>query len=677
MKSPPERSPIPQSELESRLARLERSLGSDPQRADAEAAELLASCPGHPMVMLFQGIARRLAGDPAAAVEVLEPLCRDLPDAPLPRLQLGLARRSLGENDAAAAAMRRAVEIRPDFADAWYALADLSTEVDDAKSADRAFRMYVRHSAQDRAFVEPATALRANRIADADSMLRTQLEKRPNDVAALNLLAEVATRRGRLDEAQALLERCLTLAPGYTAARHNYAVVLMRQSRPAEALEEADRVLAIEPETFAARSLRAAILVRLVEYEQAIAAYESLLQEHPGQATLWASLGHVLRTVGRLDECVDAYRKAIEHAPQMGEAWWNLANLKTVDISDTDLASMRAQVDAPGLEVDDRIHFHFAIGKGTEDRGDYAESFRHYAEGNRLRRERIRYSADDISAHVSRSKALFDQAFFERRAGGGDEAADAIFVIGLPRAGSTLVEQILASHSLIEGTMELPHVMGIAKSLLDRQATPDAARYPEVLASLTDGEFRALARSYLERIGSQRKHGAPYFVDKMPNNFMHVGLIHLMLPNARIVDVRRHPLACGWSLFRHLFASGQHFSYSLEEIGRYYRDYVELMAHFDAVLPGRVHRVVYESLVDDAESEIRGLLDYCGVPFEASCLEFHRTERAVSTPSSEQVRSPLFRTGLDHWRHFEPWLGPMKRELDDVLGHWRGPASPS
>lgn len=672
MDPPPARTPISEDELRSRLADVERLLSSDPARADALATGILDAVPGHPMARLFQGIARRLAGNPAAAVEVLEALCRDVPDAPLAQLQLGLAKRVQGQNEAAARALRRAVAIRPDFGDGWFALADLLTMMADRDGADRAFAMYLKVSTRDPAIVEPATALRENRINEAEAILKGQIEQRPNDVAALCLLAEVAARQSRLDEAEGLLERCLELAPSYSAARHNYAVVLMRQSRPVEALAEADRLLASGAGSPATRSLRAAILVRLVEYDRAIEAYRDLLREYPEQPTLWASMGHALRTVGRLDECIDAYHRAIEKAPQLGEAWWNLANLKTYDITDDELAAIRAQIGKPDLDIEDRIHFHFAIGKALEDRAAYAESFDHYSEGNRLRRERIHYSADDISSHVSRSIALFDERFFAERSGFGNESPDPIFVIGLPRAGSTLVEQILASHSAIEGTMELPQVTGTVKSLLDRPAL-QAAQYPDVLAGLTGDQLRTLAESYLRRIASQRKRGARHFIDKMPNNFLHVGLIHLMLPNAVIIDVRRHPLACGWSLFRHLFAHGQYFSYDLGEIGRYYRDYARLMAHFDAVLPGRVHRVIYESLVDDTEACVRRLLEHCGLPFEAACLEFHRSERAVSTPSSEQVRSPIFRSGLDHWRHFEPWLEPVKRELGPLVEHWPDP----
>jgi len=313
------------------------------------------------------------------------------------------------------------------------------------------------------------------------------------------------------------------------------------------------------------------------------------------------------------------------------------------------------------------LHFEFALGKALEDAAEYAESFAHYQNGNALRLERVPYSADDHSARVRRSKALYTRDFFREREGWGAEATDPIFIVGLPRAGSTLIEQILSSHSAVEGTMELPEILSLTRELRKRTAAPRSTAYHEVLAELTAEELRELGERYLERTRIHRKRGAPFFIDKMPNNFAHLGLIHLALPNARIIDARRHPLACGFSGFKQHFARGQSFTYSLNDIGRYYRDYVDLMAHFDAVLPGRVHRVIYENMVEDTEAEVRRLLDYCGLPFEAECLRFFENARPVRTASSEQVRQPIYREGVDHWRHYEPWLGPLKAALGPVL----------
>jgi hypothetical protein len=350
-----------------------------------------------------------------------------------------------------------------------------------------------------------------------------------------------------------------------------------------------------------------------------------------------------------------------------GEAWWSLANLKTFRFEPGDLATMRALLGQEGLTEADRFHFHFAIGKALEDMGDWEGSFRHYEQGNRLRRALIRYEADENTTRKDRSKTLFSRKFFEERQNFGSPAADPVFIVGLPRSGSTLLEQILSSHSAVEGTMELPDVIAITRELGERKSRSQESKYPEVLATFGAGDLRALGERYLAQTRVQRKTAAPYFIDKMPNNFAHVGLIHLMLPNAKIIDARRHPLACCFSAFKQHFARGQHFTFDLVELGRYYRDYVELMAHFDEALPGRIHRVLYERMIDDTEPEVRRLLDYCGLPFEEGCLRFYENERAVRTASSEQVRQPIYREGVDHWRHFEPWLGPLKEALGPVL----------
>lgn len=653
--------------MQARLRQIEQLLRSDPVRAEALAAEFLAAVPGHRMALLFQGIASRLTGNLDAAIEILTMLSASSPDAPLVHLQLGLALCGSGRNEDAVQSMRRAVTVKPDFSDAWLALADLLTALGDKDGADEAFTMYVRYSANDPHLREPATALKEGRVAEAETRLRKYIEQHPTDIVALCLLADVIERDDRMKEAEALLRRCLELAPGYQRARHNYAVVLLRRNKAPEALQETGRLLADDPDNPELRKLHAAILVRLREYEESIGICESLLDEDSDQITVWTSLGHMLKSVGRREDSVNAYRRAIALEPRFGEPYWSLANLKTFSFTGPELEAMRRQLAAPGLSDEDRIHFYFAIGRTLEDRAEYAESFRHYAEGNRIRRKNRHYNADELSDHVRRCIALFTPEFFTDRRPCGAGTGEPIFILGLPRTGSTLVEQILSSHSSVEGTMELPDIPAIAKSLDDWKRGADELEYPEVLATLEQDALRELGQAYIDHTRVQRKLGRPFFIDKMPNNFIHVGLIHLILPNARIIDVRRHPLACGLSLFKEHFARAQDFSYNLEDIGRYYRDYVALMAHFDAVLPGRVHRIIYESLVTDTEAEVRRLLQYCELPFAESCLHFYKNDRDVSTASSEQVRSPIFRKGIDHWRHYEPWLGPLKDAIGPLV----------
>ena len=653
--------------LDVALAHAGKLLQSDPALAREQAREILKAAPNHPLATLFLGIAQRQLGDPEGALQFLEPLCKAQPGWAPAHYELGVTLGRVGRGDDAVQALRRAVKIKPDVGDAWRLLGDHLTAMGDATGADAAYANHVRTSTRDPRLLAPAAALCDNRIPEAEALLREHLKQFPTDVAAIRMFAEVAARLGRLRDAEVLLARCLELAPGFKAARHNYALVLHRENRIEEALAQIDQLLAEDPRNPSYRNLKAAMLNRIGEYEQSLAIYEQVLAEYPQQAKVWMSYGHALKTAGRNADSIEAYRRSIELSPQLGESYWSLANLKTFRFSQPEIEAMQAQLARDDLTDEDRFHFHFSLGKACEDTRDFARSFAHYAEGNRLRRLGIDYSADRTTARVRRSRALFTPEFLAERAGSGAPDADPIFIVGLPRAGSTLIEQILASHSQVEGTMELPDVTAIVKSLADRAGGGDADGYPGIIATLGHDELRELGERYLRQTRIQRKTGAPFFIDKMPNNWAHVGLISLILPNAKIIDARRHPLSCCFSGFKQHFARGQHFSYSLEDIGRYYRDYVELLAHFDAVLPGRIHRVIYEQMIDDTEAEVRRLLAYCGLPFEAGCLRFYENERAVRTASSEQVRQPIFRDAVEHWRNFEPWLGPVKEALGPVL----------
>ena len=592
------------------------------------------------------------------------------PSEPTGTLEVALAHTARllpARPDLAEAQAREILAVVPASGEAWRLLAEALSRQGDAEGVERAYAGQIAASVHEPQLQQAAQALAGNRLAVAERLLKPFLKRQPGNVAALRMLAEVAGRLARYDDAEVLLARCLELAPNFAAARHNHALVLYRQNRPSEAIAEADRLLAAEPGHPAYRSLKAAALAQIGEYDASIDGYRSVLDEHPLQPKAWMSLGHALKTVGRTEESLAAYRRSLEQQPGLGESWWSLANLKTVRFSAEDVAAMEAQLARAELSDDDRLHLHFALGKALEDESRYANSFEHYQKGNALRRRTLAYDADETSAQVARSKALFTADFFAAREGWGSEAPDPIFVVGLPRAGSTLVEQILASHPQVEGTMELPDIASIARRLGGERRPGEAPAYPGVLAELRPEQLKALGEEYLERTRIQRKTGRPLFIDKMPNNFAHAGLIHLILPRAKIVDVRRGPLACGFSGFKQHFARGQGFTYDLTDLGRYYADYVELMAHFDAVLPGRIHRIVYERLVEDPEAEVRALLAYCGLEFDPACLRFHETARPVRTASSEQVRQPLNREGLDQWRRYEPWLGPLKAALGPVL----------
>jgi len=506
--------------------------------------------------------------------------------------------------------------------------------------------------------IAAALALHDNRLGEAEPLLKAQLKQDPFDVTAIRMLAELAGRIGRYGDAEALLRRAIELAPGFTAARGNLALVLYRLNRPEEALAELDTVLAEEPENLGPHTLRAAALGRIGGFEEALAIYEDMLRRAPGQPKVWMSYGHTLKTIGRLDEGVTAYRRALTLNPRLGEVWWSLANLKTVRFEDADIAAMQAALAQDDLSDEDRFHLDFALGKAFEDRRQADPAFAHYAAGNALRRKSLLYDADRTERSVDASIALFTDGFFATRRGWGYDAPDPIFIIGMPRAGSTLIEQILSSHSQVEGTSELADIPRLAR----RQQG-----YPKTIADLSADACAALGEEYLKHTRIQRRTDRPFFIDKLPNNWAYAPFIRLILPNAKIIDARRHPLSCGFSNFKQHFAKGQGFSYDLTDLGRYYRDYVRLMAHVDTVLLGAVHRVLYERMVDDTEAEVRALLAYCGLAFDPACLAFYETERAVRTPSSEQVRRPIFREGTEAWKPFEPWLDPLKAALGPVL----------
>jgi tetratricopeptide (TPR) repeat protein len=511
--------------------------------------------------------------------------------------------------------------------------------------------------------IEAAIAMNENRLDVAERLLKPHLKEDPFDVRAIRMLAELAARIGRSRDAENLLRRAIEIAPGFTAARANLALVLGRMGRPAEAMALMDDILAAEPDDLGHWNLKAATLSRLGDFDEAIRMYESVLARSPRQPKLWMSYGHLLKTVGRQADGIAAYRKAIAIKPGLGEAWWSLANLKTARFTEEDIAAMQVALTAAGLTDEDRFHLDFALGKAMHDAGRPDDAFRHYAAGNALRLKSQPYEAGKIASAVDRCIGAFTvEAFAERP--GGCEARDPIFIVGMPRAGSTLIEQILSSHSLVEGTSELPDIPALARK---------AERYPDGALRASAEERRELGEDYLKRAGVQRRTDRPYFIDKLPNNWMFVPFIQLILPNAKIIDARRHPLGCCFSNYRQHFARGQDFTYDLRDVGDYYADYVRMMAHVDAVLPGRVHRVIYERMVDDTDTEVRALLEHCGLKFEPACLEFYKTERAVRTASSEQVRQPIYRDATEEWRAYEHHLQPLKDALGPVLDAYPEP----
>jgi predicted Zn-dependent protease len=659
--------PEPTATLGQALAHAERLLHTDPRAAREQAAEILRNIPQEPRATLLLGIAERSLGFTARAVAILQALAAAQPRAPAVWHELGLALAEGGERDRAIAAWRRAVALQADLPDTWRALAAALREAGEAADAAAADAEQVRAATRDPRLLAAGAALCRNDIPQAETLLRDHLRQHPEDVAAIRMFAEVAGRLGRYHDAESLLLRALELAPAFHAARYDYAVVLNRQGRPAAAIDEVQKLLALEPRNAGYRNLQAVILARIGDYAESIRIYAELLAAHPHQTRIWLSYGHALAAAGDDRASIAAYRQAIGREPRSGEAYWSLANLKTFRFSDEDREAMAAQLACTDLSDEERIHFSFAAGKAAEDGQSYELAFGHYATGNRLRRAQVFYDPDETQRQVEAARRVLTPEFFAARAAFGCVSPGPIFIVGLPRAGSTLIEQILASHPAVEGTAELPDIISIARALTARSGPRPSAIYPEVLAGLGPEECAALGAEYLQRTRIQRRSLKPLFIDKMPNNFLHIGLIRLILPAARIIDARRAALACCFSAYKQYFANGQNYSYDLGELGAYYRSYVALMHHFEAALPGVVHRVEHERLIDDTEGEVRALLDYCGLPFDAACLRFYENRRAVRTASSQQVRRPISRDGLHQWRHFESWLGPLRTALGPEL----------
>jgi tetratricopeptide (TPR) repeat protein len=639
-------------------------------QALAAAESLNVAVPENRDVLYLVALNQRYLEKIPAALATLERLQRHHPRYSLLHQEKGHCHVARKQAREAIDAFLLGVNINPALPRSWSMLESLYRLVGQPENA----AMAAAHVATLKRLppdVVTATALFCDGdLTPAENLTRSFLLKHGDHVEAMRLLARIGIERRVFDDAELLLESVLTMAPDYRAARGDYARVLLERHKHLRAREELETLLALEPEQREYLTLYATASVGLGEHEKSIGLYRRLLAQAPKSPDLNLSLGHSLKTLGRQTEAIDAYRVAAAGRPHFGDAYWSLANLKTYRFTDEEICRMRSEEAAPETPVVDRYHLCFALGKALEDRGDASGSFGFYERGNALKREESRYRPEILERNTAAQIEVCTPGLFRRHAGAGAPDADPIFIVGLPRSGSTLIEQILASHSRVEGTQELAEVPRLVLELQGRDPDLDAPRYPGVLEDMTSADLRRLGEQYLRDTRVYRS-GAPFFIDKMPNNFRHIGLIHLMLPNAKIIDARREPMACCFSNFKQLFAAGQEFTYSFEDIGRYYRTYLDLMRHWDKVLPGKILRVAHEELVDDLEGHVRRLLDFCGLDFEPACVDFHRSERSVRTASSEQVRQPLFRHGLDQWRQFEPWLGPLQEILGDARTRYR------
>jgi tetratricopeptide (TPR) repeat protein len=672
--------PIPSAspaiELRAEVDRV-RELSRSGRHCEAlAAAEVLAEANPHNRDALYLVAAnQRCLNQITEALATLQQLEQQHPRFSLLYQERGYCHVTQRDAKRSIEAFTHALNLNPALVASWTMLEHLYRIIGEAKGAAIVAEQVAILEQLPPEIVRAGSLFSDGELSDAENILRPYLSNGGNHAEALRLLARIEQQHNAFDDAQQLLEAALNLAPNYRAARFDHIRVLLDLEKYPQAHEAIAAMLRIESGSRDLLSLDAAAQAGLGKHERAIELYEQLLSEPPDSCESRMALGHSLKSVGRQNEAIESYRRAASIRPSFGDAYWSLANLKTYRFSKDEIARMRAEEKATVTDRVDRYHLCFALGKAYEDLNDYAESWQFYERGNALKRAEVRYDPQLAETNTRRQIELCTKEFFAARAGFGALAPDPIFIVGLPRSGSTLVEQILASHSQVAGTQELPEISRIVRGLNRQklegpQSDLNNPRYPGMLADLSSEDFRELGESYIMGAGAYRGI-KPFFVDKMPNNFRHIGLIHLILPNAKIIDVRREPMACCFSNLKQLFASGQEFTYSIDDIARYHRNYLELMRHWDAVLPGRVLHVSYENVVEDLEKSVRRILEFCGLEFEPACIEFYKSERSVHTASSEQVRQPIFRDGLLQWRNYEPWLSPLKLALGDAVSRYR------
>jgi tetratricopeptide (TPR) repeat protein len=629
------------------LGDLEQLLGNEPENTDA---------------LYMSAVCHRYKGAHETALRLLDQLKENLPEHGRAHQEEGHNYRDLGRPQDALLAYARASRYNPALEASWRGqLAILDNQGREAEARQIRAQLDWLHGLP-KPLVAVLDLIAQGQLLRAEDLCRQFLRKVPHHVEGMRLLADIGARLGVLDDAEFLLESAVKLEPDNPAVRIDYIQVLRKRQKFEQALGQAGELLDKGPDNPQFMSLYAIESMQTGDYDMALKVFDQVLERVPGDPVTLTSKGHALKTRGDYEAAVEAYRAALASAPGHGEAYYSLANLKVYSFDDDEIATMQALVDDGNLPYMDRIYLYFALGKGFEDAGNYAKSFEYYERGNRLKKSQSRYDAAQMTADLAAQREVCTAEFFAEREGYGHEAPDPIFILGLPRAGSTLLEQILSSHSQVDGTLELPNILSLSQRLRRLGRERDAVPYPRNLAQLTSEKCREYGAEFMHDTRIHRQE-APFFIDKMPNNFRHLGLIRLILPKAKVIDARRHPMACCFSGFKQLFAEGQEFTYDLADIGTYYRDYAQLMDHWDEVLPGFVLRVSHQDVVDDLEAEVRRILDFCGLPFEQACLDFHRTERNIRTPSSEQVRQPINRSGLDYWRNYEPWLGPLKEAL--------------
>lgn len=632
----------------SALKQIDNMLVADPKFADA----------------LYMKVACfRYLKQPEHAFETLKTLKSILPEFGRAYQEQGHLYRFTGEKEKALSAFKTACQYNPALTSSWAAQAELFKELNyEDQEINNAKAQVERIKRLPREVVIATHYLAEKRLVKAENLCRRFLQSNPKNTDAMRLLAEIAENFGAMEEAEFLLESAVEFEPDLVQLRLDYMQILRRRQKLQGAFAQAKHLFDKDPENTTFQAQMAICYMQLGDYDTSIKLFEDVKQSEPNNFSNLTSLGHAFKTSGQNKAGIKAYQDAYTSWPSHGEAYFSLANLKTYKFTDKEVADMATQIASADLTYRERIHFLFALGKAYEDRKEFETSFELYTQGNDLGRQQMRYDADKMSIGLAAQMEICTAELFAKQSAKGCSANDPIFIVGLPRAGSTLLEQIIASHSQVDGTQELGNILSLAHKMRGRAHSIEASNYPKILHDVSEEQLKNFGEQFIKETKIHRQD-APFFIDKMPNNFRHIGLIHLILPNAKIIDARRHPMACCFSGFKQHFAEGQEFTYGLEQIGKYYRDYVAVMEHWDKVLPNKILRVQYEDVVEDTETQVRRILEYLDLPFEQACVDFHKNKRSVRTASSEQVRQPIFKSGLEQWRNFEPWLNPLKEAL--------------
>ena len=598
--------------------------------------------------------------------EYIERLMFNAPDMGRAYQELGHIYRDMGNEAKAAIHYRQACELNPALLSSWTSLYKYFVKNKNQPASEHAREQIEKLQSLPSELLYVDQIMNEGRLGIAETKCRAFLKKNPTHTYAMSLLAEIANRLGYFDDAEFLLEKAVEFASKDGDLRMKYAAILRKKQKFAKTMEQVNILCHQYPDNHSYQALKASEIMQNGEHEEAIKLLDNILKKNPYNFSTFTSKGHAQKTLGQTDQAIKSYQAAYKVKPDHGESFFSLANLKTYSFTLDELHSMREQVKRVDLSLRDKAYFHFALAQACESIGEFDEAFFHLERGNKIKNDQSRYSIEGMDAELQAQIDVCNTPFFEELSAGGHATKEPIFILGLPRAGSTLIEQILASHSMIDGTLELPNILSIAQSLRGDDIYGKEGNYPKSMKSLTLDQRESLGKKYIDETQMHRKD-APMFADKMPNNFRHIGLIHLIMPNAKIIDARRYPLDCCFSMFKQLFAQGQEFSYGLAEAGSYYNSYIKLMDHWDKVLPNKILRVNNEDVIDDLEGQVKRMLDYLELPFEEECISFHKTNRSVRTASSEQVRKPVNKDGMGRWKPYAKNLKPLLESLDKNL----------